>query len=338
MTEPWYAWARTRFDASRQIHGHEDPRCRRRHGHSFQVEARYPQNAWVDDGLVSRLREIGELLDYQDLNERFGDAGDQAILSWIGECLGHRPGGHLALSAGLRRGMVHRVDGRWLLWFKDRFEASHFLPQVPAGHKCGRLHGHGFEVVLYHGQEQGALQVVESWRRVALQLQGRCLNDIHGLEMPTSEVLAAWIWQRMADHGAPVMYAVVFETASCGSAYDGAGYRIWKHRSFDSALWSAQARNGHTFGLSLGLSAPMDQAMGWIMDFGDIKRLFDPVYRELDHQPLHDRVEPPNSRGVLAWIIDKTRPMLPALDHVELALTPEEGAVWALSLRDGLLR
>ena len=85
-----------------------------------------------------------------------------------------------------------------------RFESAHLLPRVPEGHKCRRLHGHSFECEVY---VRGPLQAELDWvldfgdLKALVQptidlLDHRFLNEIEGLENPTSEVLARWIWRR----------------------------------------------------------------------------------------------------------------------------------------------
>ncbi|GAG18061.1 unnamed protein product, partial [marine sediment metagenome] len=91
--------------------------------------------------------------------------------------------------------------------FKEfRFEAAHKLPQVPAGHKCGRLHGHSFKVILNLEGDLDPLlgwvvdfaDVKKAWAPLHEQLDHYYLNDIHGLENPTSEVLARWIGRKLS--------------------------------------------------------------------------------------------------------------------------------------------
>ncbi len=85
-----------------------------------------------------------------------------------------------------------------------RFEAAHRLPKLPATHKCSRLHGHGFRVTVRVAgpvdPELGWLvdfdALADAWRPLAELLDHRCLNDVEGLENPTSENLAAWIAAR----------------------------------------------------------------------------------------------------------------------------------------------
>jgi len=114
--------------------------------------------------------------------------------------------------------------------FKDfQFEAAHHLPNVPAGHKCGRLHGHSFmvrleitgEVDAHTGWVIDFSEIKAAFKPVYDRLDHYYLNDIPGLENPTSEVLAAWIWQQMKPV-LPLLSAVmVKETCTAGCVYRG---------------------------------------------------------------------------------------------------------------------
>lgn len=114
--------------------------------------------------------------------------------------------------------------------FKDfHFESAHLLPNVPPGHKCGRLHGHSFQVRLVIC---GEVDVASGWvmdfsdikalfKPVLEQLDHYYLNDIPGLENPTSENLARWIWRRMQPV-LPLLSAVeIRETCTSGCIYRG---------------------------------------------------------------------------------------------------------------------
>ena len=110
-----------------------------------------------------------------------------------------------------------------------RFEAAHYLPNVPEGHKCRRMHGHSFrgEVVV-----RGAVDKQTGWlidfadlRRavdpLVTRLDHYLLNEIEGLENPTSERVAIWIWDRLAPL-LPQLYCVtVEETCSSRCRYYG---------------------------------------------------------------------------------------------------------------------
>jgi 6-pyruvoyltetrahydropterin/6-carboxytetrahydropterin synthase len=112
-----------------------------------------------------------------------------------------------------------------------RFEAAHYLPLVPEGHKCRRMHGHSFrgEVAV-----RGAIDPATGWvmdfaeLKVAVnplvkRLDHYLLNEIEGLENPTSEVLSVWIWKQLAPT-LPLLYRVTIEeTCSSRCHYFGPG-------------------------------------------------------------------------------------------------------------------
>jgi 6-pyruvoyltetrahydropterin/6-carboxytetrahydropterin synthase len=84
-------------------------------------------------------------------------------------------------------------------------EAAHRLPHVPAGHKCARLHGHSFKITLHVTGEVDAelgwivdfAAIDRAFEPLFSQLDHHYLNDVPGLENPTSELLAAWVLQRV---------------------------------------------------------------------------------------------------------------------------------------------
>jgi 6-pyruvoyltetrahydropterin/6-carboxytetrahydropterin synthase len=109
------------------------------------------------------------------------------------------------------------------------FEAAHLLPNVPEGHKCRRLHGHSFRVrVTVRGDVDPRLgwvmdfaELKRAWAPLDDALDHRYLNEIPGLENPTSEQLARWIWRRLA-HALPGLAAIeVRETCTSGCVYRG---------------------------------------------------------------------------------------------------------------------
>ncbi len=114
--------------------------------------------------------------------------------------------------------------------FKDfHIEAAHRLPHVPAGHKCGRLHGHSFmirleltgEIDAHTGWLMDFAELKAAFQPLWEQLDHHYLNDIPGLENPTSEVLAAWIWQRLKPELAALSAVMVKETCSARCIYRG---------------------------------------------------------------------------------------------------------------------
>ena len=111
------------------------------------------------------------------------------------------------------------------------FEAAHRLPNVPEGHKCARLHGHSFRVTVHvSGPLEARLgwvadfaDVKEAWRPLFEALDHRYLNEIGGLENPTSEHLARWIWERLAPRLPGLSGLTVRETCTAGCVYRGEG-------------------------------------------------------------------------------------------------------------------
>ena len=88
---------------------------------------------------------------------------------------------------------------------KYRIEAAHRLPSVNANHKCARLHGHSFRITLrISGDIDPNLgwivdfgEIDEAWRPIHDTIDHRYLNEIPGLENPTSEILGRWIFDRV---------------------------------------------------------------------------------------------------------------------------------------------
>ena len=84
------------------------------------------------------------------------------------------------------------------------FDAAHFLPLVAHDHKCRRMHGHTYRVeVICEGglDERGMVvdyaEIADAWEYLHDTLDHRTLNDVPGLENPTTEVLAPWLLERM---------------------------------------------------------------------------------------------------------------------------------------------
>jgi 6-pyruvoyltetrahydropterin/6-carboxytetrahydropterin synthase len=109
------------------------------------------------------------------------------------------------------------------------FEAAHRLPAVPADHKCARLHGHSFRVELEvtgpidpeAGWVIDFAEVKRAWKPVFDVLDHRYLNEIEGLENPTSETIAVWIWDRLAPNLPGLSRIAVAETCTARVVYRG---------------------------------------------------------------------------------------------------------------------
>lgn len=108
-------------------------------------------------------------------------------------------------------------------------EAAHRLPHVPVGHKCGRLHGHSFRVAIHvagdvdpdTGWIMDFADLKTAFKPVYERLDHHYLNDINGLENPTSENLARWIWRELQPILPQLSQITVQETCTSGCIYRG---------------------------------------------------------------------------------------------------------------------
>jgi 6-pyruvoyltetrahydropterin/6-carboxytetrahydropterin synthase len=109
------------------------------------------------------------------------------------------------------------------------FEAAHRLPNVPEGHKCARLHGHSFHVKIYaegevdsgSGWVMDFADISAAFKPIWAQLDHHYLNEVEGLDNPTSENIAIWIWQHLKP-ALPLLSEVeVRETCTSGCVYRG---------------------------------------------------------------------------------------------------------------------
>lgn len=340
------------FESARQVGVlPQKHRSSRLHGHSFlaKVRARLPRE-WASfpggevGDLRARLADTLEPLDYRFLNEQVSHPTDENLARWIRAYLDVPGLEQVGIQSTQHSGADLDRNDHAHIWRRYVFEAAHQLTGVPAGHKCGRMHGHGFEVILHADQDLGARDLGidydhldECWAPIHAQFHHGCLNDIPGLENPTSEIIGAWIWERLKPVLPELSWVTVYETATCGAHYDGRHYRIWKELSLDSSLRLRRAPegdprrriHGHTYNLRLHLCAPLDAVRGWTVDFGDVKTLFDPMFRDLDHQPLHELpgVEDNDPESLAKWIRDRALPVLPALDRIDLYETRGSGAI-----------
>jgi 6-pyruvoyltetrahydropterin/6-carboxytetrahydropterin synthase len=124
-----------------------------------------------------------------------------------------------------RRASTHAVT----LWKEFRFEAAHRLPNMPAEHKCARLHGHSFHLEVHlagnvdphtgmlvdYGDIKAAFKPLED------RLDHHYLNEIPGLENPPSENLVRWIWEQLKPDLPELSRLVLRETCTVGCVYDG---------------------------------------------------------------------------------------------------------------------
>lgn len=109
------------------------------------------------------------------------------------------------------------------------FDAAHYLPNVPEGHKCRQMHGHTYHLSVYI---EGQIQPHEGWvldftnvkavvQPVVKQLDHALLNNISGLENPTAELLAVWIWNLIKQQLPGLKKIELKETPTSGVIYEG---------------------------------------------------------------------------------------------------------------------
>jgi 6-pyruvoyltetrahydropterin/6-carboxytetrahydropterin synthase len=115
------------------------------------------------------------------------------------------------------------------LYKEFSFDAAHFLPNVPEGHKCKEIHGHTYSLKIFvAGKIQSDLGWVldygdlkEAVEPVVKQLDHTLLNQIPGLENPTSELLAIWIWDKIKPVLPLLSKIELKETPTSGVIYEG---------------------------------------------------------------------------------------------------------------------
>ena len=109
------------------------------------------------------------------------------------------------------------------------FEAAHWLPKIPSDHMCARLHGHSYRIeVAASGpvnEDTGWFidyqRIHDAWAPLFAQLDHHCLNDVKGLENPTAELLARWLWDHLAPALPEIERVTVFESNDARCEYEG---------------------------------------------------------------------------------------------------------------------
>ncbi len=112
---------------------------------------------------------------------------------------------------------------------KFQFEAAHFLPNLPESHKCRRLHGHSFTCELMVAGEcdpklgwlMDYAEISSLFKPIWEELDHRYLNEISGLENPTSEHIAVWVWRKLKPMMPLLAEVRVAETCTAECVYRG---------------------------------------------------------------------------------------------------------------------
>lgn len=315
-----------------------------RHGHDFvaHVGASTGESQWAafpgDEPafLTSNLAQCIAPLDYADLNEIIDSPSNENLARYVKRSMHDVPQiESVGIQCAQNSGLVIDDSDQVYSWQAFRFEAAHQLPNVPANHKCGRMHGHSFRLLLHKNGNDDEWSLERLWRSIEDTLDHACLNDIAGLENPTSEMIATWIWNQVKSLEPALSCVTVREGVNAGCHFDGCNYRIWKDSRFESAIRLQQAPgsdsrrglHGHSYLARFFLAAPLDDVLGWTVDYGDVKRLFSPVYKQLDHHAIDD--EKTRGGGVIGlshWLRQELSDVLPALYRIDLFETPGCGA------------
>lgn len=112
---------------------------------------------------------------------------------------------------------------------KFTFDSAHFLPNVPEGHKCKEIHGHTYKLTVFlEGELEKDLNWVSDFAEVKRvikpvidRIDHKLLNNIEGLENPTCEQIAIWLWDKIKGD-MPLMSRIeLHETPTSGAIYEG---------------------------------------------------------------------------------------------------------------------
>ncbi len=109
------------------------------------------------------------------------------------------------------------------------FDSAHFLPNVPDDHKCKQMHGHTYHLTVY---AEGELIEDLNWvidftdlkkvvDPIIKSIDHKMLNDIEGLENPTCEAIAVWLWNRIKPNLPILTQIQLNETPTSGVIYEG---------------------------------------------------------------------------------------------------------------------
>ncbi|MCB0637402.1 MAG: 6-carboxytetrahydropterin synthase QueD [Lewinella sp.] len=113
---------------------------------------------------------------------------------------------------------------------------------------------------------------------------------------------------------------------------------IFKQFTFDSAHWlpyvaddhKCKRMHGHTYIVRLYVSGDLDPKLGWVADFGDIKAIWSPIEKRLDHRCLNDipGLENPTAEHLAIWIWREVKPHVPGLSRVDVCENPRSGVIY----------
>ncbi len=113
---------------------------------------------------------------------------------------------------------------------------------------------------------------------------------------------------------------------------------IFKQFTFDSAHWlpnvpddhKCKNMHGHTYIVRFYVKGALDPKLGWVIDFADLKKVWKPLEKTLDHKCLNDipELENPTAENIAIWLWRKVKPQLPALSRIDLSENPSSGVIY----------
>lgn len=195
--------------------------------------------------------------------------------------------------------------------------SAHFLPNVPENHKCRRLHGHNFGLWIsilipsLNSDAAHSIEILQDFSEsISAELDCKILNKISGLENPTSENIARWIFNRFAKINSNLVSVLCIETATSAASYNRHDqWLCWKSFDFES-VWAPNPEKtiGHSFRLSAGISGKLKSKFDWVLDFSEIKAAIQPLINQLDHQDLSKLMQGRcnTAEGLLSWMREQS--------------------------------
>jgi 6-pyruvoyltetrahydropterin/6-carboxytetrahydropterin synthase len=333
-----YLYGEKEFNAARKlkiIPG--DHPSNRLHGHTFTggIKIKLEDNSnYSLSSLKEELSAVIDPMDFSYLNDQIENPSDLVLANELFKSYRYKNLITSYISSSSSQGASYEGPENNYVWKKFSFQASHKLPNVPKGHKCGNMHGHTFKVIL------NAKASVESDRdlfdlnlisnSLFLELNKKCLNNIVGLENPTSELIASWIYSKLKSSNDFISKVEVMETDHAGCSFDGENYRIWRDQKLESAISYKSYEETYGFGYisRLYVESPLDKVLGWLMDFGDVKEIFKPVFLRMDHHNLNelDNLSNPSIVSLVEWMGVQLIPALPELSGIGLYESEGNGA------------
>ena len=304
----------------------ENHRANSMHGHNFVTGLKInpvEQTSNSLNDLLSSLRDLVNPLDYQLLNDFMDNPSDQNIAIKLKKEFNDKTFINSFVSCTPQQGAICDGLENISFWRGFTFQAAHQLPNVPKGHKCGNMHGHTFEMILHSSD-----QAINSYDLELMceflfkKLNKKCLNSIKGLENPTSEMIVSWAWSLLENKFDAISHIVIKETGHAGCSFDGKNHQIWREQTLQSAISDVSNPDiyGHGYLARLYITAPLDQVYGWTMDFGDVKKIFEPVFYQMDHRYLNElkNLNDFTLFGLVKWMKSQLQEFLPALDRIDL--------------------